>query len=71
MLDAFLVQNVGGYDLYLRTVIGLVAIIGLSMDYFVGWWQWLAALIGFLSLFTAITRHCTLYSVIGYSTAKG
>lgn len=60
----------GGYDLYLRTIIGLIAVIGLSMDYFVSW-QWLAAIIGFLGLFTAVTRHCTLYNVIGYSTAKG
>ncbi len=70
MRDALLEQNVGGYDLYLRTIIGLVFIIGLSMDYFIGW-QWLAALIGFVGLFTAITRHCTLYNVLGYSTAKG
>lgn len=69
MLDALLEQNVGGFDLYFRAIIGLVAVIGLSMDYFTGW-QWLAALVGFVGLFTAITRHCTLYNVMGYSTAK-
>ncbi|HID43891.1 MAG TPA: DUF2892 domain-containing protein [Archaeoglobaceae archaeon] len=68
--DKILEENVGGYDLFLRTVAGTVAIIALAMDVIPFQWEWLVAFIAFTGLFTAITRHCSLYAFTGFSTAK-
>ena len=63
-------QNVGGYDLLLRALIGSVAIVALAMDLIEpGLWKWITALIAFTGLFTGMTRHCTPYLLIGFNTA--
>ena len=66
-----LVENVGGYDLLLRSVGGSLAIIALALDWVtVPPWNWLLAVIAFVGLFSGITRHCTPYVFIGYSTKR-
>lgn len=63
-------ENVGGYDLLLRALIGSIAIVVLAMDLIEpGFWKWITALIAFVGLFTGMTRHCTPYVLIGFSTA--
>jgi hypothetical protein len=65
-------ENVGGWDLFLRAVIGAVGIVALSMNLITlaEPWNWLFGLIIFIALFTSITRHCTPYALIGMNTAK-
>ena len=68
--EALTQENVGGYDLLLRALIGSVAIVVLAMDLIEpGLWKWITALIAFVGLFTGMTRHCTPYLLIGFSTA--
>lgn len=63
-------ENVGGYDLLLRALIGSAAIVILAMDLIEpGLWKWITALIAFTGLFTGMTRHCTPYLLIGLNTA--
>jgi uncharacterized membrane protein len=63
-------ENVGGYDLLLRALIGSVAIVVLAMDLIEpGFWKWITALIAFVGLFTGMTRHCTPYVLIGFNTS--
>jgi len=69
--DTFTLENVGGYDLLFRALLGSVAIVILAMDLIEpGLWKWVTALIAFSGLFTSITRHCTPYVLIGFSTAE-
>ncbi|SFM57786.1 YgaP family membrane protein [Methanolobus profundi] len=64
-------ENVGGFDLILRALFGTVAIIALAMDLIApGIWQWVVAIVAFVGLFSSILRHCTPYSLIGFSTAR-
>ncbi|WMW25476.1 DUF2892 domain-containing protein [Methanolobus sediminis] len=64
-------ENVGGIDLYIRALLGTLAIIVLAMNLVSpGIWQWILALIALVGLFSSITRHCLPYSLIGFSTAK-
>lgn len=68
--EALTQENVGGYDLLLRALVGSVAVIVLAMDLIEpGLWKWITALIAFVGLFTGITRHCTPYVFMGFSTA--
>lgn len=68
--EALTQENVGGYDLWLRALVGSVAVIVLAMDLIEpGLWKWITALIAFVGLFTGITRHCTPYVFMGFSTA--
>ncbi|WP_292484848.1 DUF2892 domain-containing protein [Methanohalobium sp.] len=69
--EAFLQENVGGVDLYVRALIGSIATIALAMDLVETYpWNWITALIALVGLFTAMTRHCTPYSFIRYSTVR-
>ena len=69
--DTLTRENVGGYDLLLRALLGSVAIVILAMDLVEpGFWKWVTALIAFTGLFTGMTRHCTPYVLIGFSTAE-
>ncbi len=71
MKELFLQENVGGLDLLLRALFGSIAITVLALDLVApGIWRWLLALIAFAGLYTSIMRHCTLYNLIGFSTAK-
>ncbi|MDK2825118.1 MAG: hypothetical protein PWQ44_294 [Methanolobus sp.] len=64
-------ENVGGFDLFIRALLGTLAIIALAMDLVApGIWQWILALIALIGLFSSITRHCLPYSLIGFSTAR-
>jgi hypothetical protein len=63
-----LVENVGGYDLLIRSVVGSLAIVVLALDWVtVPPWNWLIA---FAGLFSCMTRHCTPYVFFGYSTKR-
>ena len=69
--DTLTRENVGGYDLLLRALLGSIAIVILAMDLVEpGLWEWVTALIAFTGLFTGMTRHCTPYVLMGFSTAE-
>ncbi|WP_407356742.1 DUF2892 domain-containing protein [Methanolobus sp. WCC5] len=71
MKEMFLQENVGGFDLLLRAFFGSLAITVLALDLVgPGILRWVLAIIAFAGLFSAIMRHCTPYSLIGFSTAK-
>ena len=63
-------ENVGGYDLLIRSLAGTVSIIALAMDLVGGSWRWMVALIAFVGIYTSLMRHCTFYTLIGLSTKK-
>jgi hypothetical protein len=64
-------ENVGGIDLALRALLGTVAIITLSLGAVTGWAKWVVVVVAFGGLFTSITRHCTLYSLLNLTTKIG
>lgn len=69
--DTLTRENVGGYDLLLRALMGSISIVILAMDLVEpGLWKWVTALIAFTGLFTGMTRHCTPYVLMGFSTAE-
>lgn len=69
--DTLTRENVGGYDLLLRALLGSIAIVILAMDLVEpGLWKWITALVAFTGLFTGMTRHCTPYVLMGFSTAE-
>ncbi|MFM2484372.1 DUF2892 domain-containing protein [Celerinatantimonas yamalensis] len=55
--------NVGGWDKYLRIVIGVV-LIGLMALGYIGLWGW----IGVVPILSAAFNYCPLYQLIGFST---
>nr|WP_131912149.1 DUF2892 domain-containing protein [Celerinatantimonas diazotrophica] len=55
--------NVGGWDKYLRIVIGVV-LIGLMALGYIGLWGW----IGVVPILSAVFNYCPLYQLIGFST---
>jgi hypothetical protein len=63
-------ENVGGYDLLIRSIAGSLAIIALAMDMAAPPWNWLLAVIAFVGLFSGMTRHCTPYTLVGFSTKR-
>jgi hypothetical protein len=67
----FLEQNVGGFDLVLRTTFGVLAIIALATGIVkTSPLKWIIAAIAFTGLYSSILRHCTPYSILGISTAE-
>ncbi|TGC11459.1 YgaP family membrane protein [Methanolobus halotolerans] len=64
-------ENVGGLDLYVRALLGSLAISALALGIMrQSKLKWLLALVGFTGIFTSLTRHCTPYTLLGISTAK-
>lgn len=64
-------QNVGGIDLVLRTILGVLAIIVLATGLVKSSpLKWIVAAIAFTGLYSSILRHCTPYSILGINTAK-
>ena len=67
----FLEENVGGFDLLLRTMCGVLSTLALSTGLVKRFpWKWIVAAMAFMGLCSSILRHCTLYSILGISTAK-
>jgi hypothetical protein len=67
----FLEENVGGFDLMLRTTLGVAAIVALATNLVKSSpLRWIVALIAFVGLFSSILRHCAPYAILGISTAK-
>lgn len=65
-------ENVGGIDLYIRALLGSLAITALAAGIMrESKLRWILALIGFTGIFTALIRHCTPYTLLGINTAKG
>jgi hypothetical protein len=61
----FLEENVGGFDLLLRTMFGVLAIIALGIGFVkTSPWKWVVTLIAFTGLYSSILRHWTPYSII-------
>ncbi|WP_369694324.1 DUF2892 domain-containing protein [Methanosarcina sp. KYL-1] len=64
-------ENVGGFDLLVRTALGVLAIIALAMNLVKSSpLKWVVAVIAFTGLFTSIMRHCSPYVILGINTAK-
>ena len=63
-------ENVGGWDLWARALLGSVAITVLAIGMVPAEWELLVALVAVGGLFTSITRHCTPYSFLHFTTAK-
>jgi len=64
-------ENVGGIDLLFRAFVGILPIIILAWGFFNAWpIKLMLSLVAFWGLFTSITRHCLLYGLLGWSTAK-
>ncbi|MEM0360090.1 MAG: DUF2892 domain-containing protein [Candidatus Diapherotrites archaeon] len=64
-------ENVGGMDLFLRAIIGTISVFALALGIVPSGTMALAvALVGAIGLFSSLTRHCTPYALIGFSTAK-
>jgi hypothetical protein len=62
----FLEENVGGFDLLIRAVFGILAIIALAAGLVKrSPWKWIIAGIAFAGLISSIMRHCTPYSFSG------
>lgn len=71
MNELFFKENVGGFDLLARALLGTIAVIALAMGLVApGIWQWVLAIVALVGLFSSITRHCLPYSLIGFSTAR-
>lgn len=68
LTELLLKENVGGWDLWARAILGSVAITVLAMGLVPPEWNLLVGLIAFGGLFTAITRHCSPYTLINFST---
>ncbi len=66
--ELFLKENVGGWDLFLRSAFGSMAIALLALGWLVPPWDIAAAVVAFVGLFSASTRHCTPYALLGIST---
>ncbi|WP_440954137.1 YgaP family membrane protein [Methanosarcina sp. Mfa9] len=64
-------ENVGGFDLMFRALMGVLGITALAMNLVkTSPWKWITALIAAVGLFTSITRHCSPYHLLGINTAK-
>lgn len=67
----FLEENVGGFDLLLRTICGTLAVLALATGTVrKSPWKWIVAMIAFTGLYSSILRHCTPYAILGINTAK-
>ncbi|MBD3262085.1 MAG: DUF2892 domain-containing protein [Candidatus Altiarchaeales archaeon] len=69
-LDFLTEENVGGVDLFLRAVLGTLSLVVLALDLASGSLKWVLAAVAFIGIFSGLTRHCTPYSLFGFSTAK-
>jgi hypothetical protein len=64
-------ENVGGYDLLVRSIAGSLAITALALDWVsAAPWRSVVALIAVIGLFSGMTRHCTPYALLGISTKR-
>ena len=62
-------KNEGPGDRWARAIFGVV-VLGLAYSQFSGWVQIIGYIVGAILIFTAITGFCTLYKILGISTAK-
>lgn len=65
--------NVGTLDRILRAILGVVLILApflSSPAAFQGWLTWASVIVGAVLLFTAVTRFCLLYRVLGIKTCR-
>ncbi len=61
-------KNVGGIDLMVRSLLGTVSMVVLALGLVAGSLKWVVAVVAFLGVFTSLTRHCLLYSLLGVTT---
>lgn len=65
--------NVGTIDRVIRAILGVVLILApfvSSAAVFQGAMTWVSVIVGAVLLFTAITRFCLLYRVLGIKTCR-
>jgi hypothetical protein len=65
--------NVGSADRALRALLGIVLILAPFVSgaaIFQGALAWVSVIVGAVMLFTAVTRFCLLYRVLGISTCR-
>jgi hypothetical protein len=63
-------ENVGGYDLWIRAAAGTVSITALALGLVTYPWNWVLAIVAAIGLHSGMTRHCTPYALIGFSTKE-
>jgi hypothetical protein len=63
-------ENVGGYDLWIRAAAGSASIATLALGLATYPWSWVLAAVAFVGLHSGMTRHCTPYALIGFSTKE-
>lgn len=68
-LDVLTSENVGGIDLLARSLIGSLGVVALSLGLVPDTYSYLVGFFAFIGLYTALTRHCLPYSLLGFSTA--
>ena len=69
-LEILTSENVGGIDLLIRSLIGSAGVVVLALDLVSAPLSYAVGLLAFLGLYTALTRHCLPYSILGVSTSK-
>jgi hypothetical protein len=65
--------NVGSLDRVLRALLGIVLILAPFVSgaaLFQGAMTWVSVVVGVVLLFTAVTRFCLLYRVLGITTCR-
>jgi hypothetical protein len=65
--------NVGSVDRVLRALLGIVLILAPFVSgaaIFQGALMWVSVIVGAVMLFTAVTRFCLLYRVLGITTCR-
>jgi hypothetical protein len=65
--------NVGNLDRILRAILGVILILAPFVSgaaAFQGWLTWVSVIVGAVLLFTAVTRFCLLYQVLGIKTCR-
>ena len=63
-------ENVGGYDLWIRAAAGSAAIVALALGLATYPLNWVLAIVAAIGLHSGMTRHCTPYAFIGFSTKE-
>ena len=70
MLKILTEKNVGGIDLFLRSLLGSLAITLLALDAVPDSMRVLTGIVAFVGLFSGLTKHCTPYSLLGINTRR-
>ncbi|UXU75012.1 MULTISPECIES: YgaP family membrane protein [unclassified Paracoccus (in: a-proteobacteria)] len=65
-----MIPNVGSTDRILRIVVGALLILLGLLAGLVGFWKWLAVIVGLVLVATALFRFCPAYRLLGMNTCE-